>query len=154
MLVRDAITREVHFATPRQNLGDVARRMITEDIGFMPVIEDGRLVGVVTDRDMAVRGFTDNMSGANLVRDVMSIDAAHCLDEDDVGAAVKTMTELKIRRLPVLDRDERLVGVIALADLISFEPAAVAALKTIMTPGPPNSQIADLDPVGTADHRF
>jgi CBS domain-containing protein len=154
MLIRDAMTREVHFADPRQNLEDVARQMITEDIGFMPVIENGRLVGVVTDRDMAVRGFTDNMSGANLVRDVMSIDAVHCLEDDDVGTAINTMADLKIRRLPVLDRDEHLVGVIALADLISSEPGAVAALKTIMTPGPPNSQIADLDPVGTAGHRF
>jgi signal-transduction protein with cAMP-binding, CBS, and nucleotidyltransferase domain len=118
------------------------------------VIEDGRLIGVVTDRDMAVRGFTDNMSGANLVRDVMSFDAAHCLDEDDVGAAIDTMAELKIRRLPVLDRDQRLVGVIALAELISSEPGAVEALKAIITPGPPHSQIADLDPVGTAGHRF
>ena len=98
--------------------------------------ENDRLIGIVTDRDIVVRGVADNrLGGTTAVRDVMSEHVYYCFDDDDLEQAAKIMAEHQVRRLPVLNQDKRLVGIVALADLaLTPTEASHAALKGISEP--------------------
>lgn len=117
-MVRDVMTRGVETATPDSTIAEVARRMRDLDVGSLPVTEGSRLLGIVTDRDLSVRA-TAAARDANTtkVREVMSPELAWIFDDEPADAAARVMRERQIRRLPVLDRSDRLVGVVALADL-------------------------------------
>ena len=136
MKVREAMTREVEIIDPNAAVGDAARRMRDDNVGALPVGENDRLIGIVTDRDIVVRGVAENRLGGNAaVRDVMSKHVYYCFDDDDLEQAAKIMAEHQVRRLPVLNRNKRLVGIVALADLaLTPTEASHEALKGISEP--------------------
>lgn len=118
MNIGDLMTKNVELTHPDTSIRDAATRMREDDVGALPVGEDDRLVGMVTDRDIAVRAVADGKVPDDCsVREVMSEGIYYCFEDDDAGRASEVMAEHKVRRLPVLDRNKRLVGVIAIADL-------------------------------------
>lgn len=118
MHVAQIMTAHVELTDPNTAITAAARRMRDEDIGALPVGENDRLVGMVTDRDIAVRGVAEGKDPDNCtVRDVMSDGVYYCFEDENVERAAAVMAEHKVRRLPILNREKRLVGVLALADL-------------------------------------
>ena len=117
-MVRDVMTRGVETASPDATIAEVARRMRDLDVGSLPVTDGNRLLGIVTDRDLSVRATAAAKDpNSTKVREVMSPELAWVFDDEPADAAARVMRERQIRRLPVLDRSDRLVGVVALADL-------------------------------------
>jgi CBS domain-containing protein len=117
-MVRDVMTRGVETTPPDATIADVARRMRDLDVGSLPVTDGSRLLGMVTDRDLSVRATAAAKDPNNTrVREVMSPEIAWVFDDEPADAAARVMRERQIRRLPVLDRSDRLVGMVALADL-------------------------------------
>jgi len=118
MKIRDIMTPDVVLVNPNTAVRNVAIRMRDEDVGALPVGENDRLAGMVTDRDVVVRGVAENQSPSDCtVKDVMSEGVYYCFDDEEAERAADLMTEHKVRRLPVVNRDKRLVGIVALADL-------------------------------------
>jgi len=115
--VKDAMTADVKTAAPSQSLTDVARLMKQEDVGSVPVVDGERLIGVVTDRDIVVRGIADG-SDPHAIKagDIASRDVVTVRPDDDLDAALRLMAQHQVRRLPVVD-DGQLVGVVAQADV-------------------------------------
>jgi CBS domain-containing protein len=136
MKVSEAMTREVEIIDPNAAVGDAARRMRDDNVGALPVGENDRLIGIVTDRDIVVRGVAENrLDGGTAVRDVMSDHVYYCFEDDELEQAAKIMAEHQVRRLPVLNRTKRLVGIVALADLaLTPTEASHEALKGISEP--------------------
>jgi CBS domain-containing protein len=144
MKVSDLMTRDVHIASPSQKLREAAAEMEKCDVGVLPVGENDRLVGMITDRDIAVRGVSHGLGPDASVRDVMSKDVRYCFDGDDLEDIAQNMADEQIRRLPVLNRDKRLVGIISLGDIaVSQEvQAGGAALSGISQSGGRHCQSA------------
>ena len=117
MRVSDAMTREVRVCHPGQSICDAARLMAELDCGVLPVGEGDRLVGMITDRDIAVRAVAQHKSPDTLVRDAMSNEVKYCFEDQHVDQVARNMSDLRVRRLPVLDRDRRPVGVLSLGDV-------------------------------------
>ncbi|WP_213288957.1 CBS domain-containing protein [Bradyrhizobium sp. sGM-13] len=136
MQVQQVMQTKVQLADPNMTVRDVARKMRADNIGALPVGENDRLIGMVTDRDVVVRAVAEERSASNTtVREVMSDGICYCFEDEDVDQAARVMAEHQVRRLPVLNRDKRLVGVVALADLgRSEQDAAQNALKGISEP--------------------
>ena len=144
MRVREAMTHEVFIARPEQTILEAARAMSEIDIGALPVGENDRLVGMITDRDIAVRAVARNRGPLTRVRDVMTREVKFCYDDEDADHVARNMADLQVRRLPVVDRDKRLVGILALSDLAIQAGAwpAAQALEGISQPGGRHSQEA------------
>jgi CBS domain-containing protein len=142
MRVSECMTRDVEIANPGQTIRRAAETMARVDAGVLPVGENDRLVGMITDRDIAVRGVAGGKGPDATVRDVMSAEVKYCYEDDDADAVLKTMADLQVRRLPVLNRDKRLVGIVSLSDLAHNGQAARAgeALGEIAQPGGERSQ--------------
>ena len=121
MRVSEAMTREVRVANPTQTIRDVAKIMAEIDAGAVPVGENDRLVGMITDRDIAIRAVAEGKGPDTPVRDIMSKDIKYCYDDEDLEHVAENMGELQVRRLPVVDRDKRLVGIVALGDVARHE---------------------------------
>lgn len=136
MKVSDAMTRGASIARPNETLMQIARRMAAEDIGFMPVGDDDRLVGAITDRDIAIRAVAEGRSHDTAVRDIMTREVKYCFEDEDMDHVVQNMGDIQLRRLPVVDRDKRLVGVISLADgALKDSPETVGiALSGVVMP--------------------
>lgn len=136
MQVQDIMSTSVHLADPNMTIRDAARQMRAENIGALPVGENDRLVGMVTDRDIVVRAVAEERSAGNTtVRQVMSEGICYCFEDDDVHQAANVMAKHQVRRLPVVSRDKRLVGVVALADIGAQDGRAAGnALKGISEP--------------------
>src|SRR5216684_5458967 len=117
MKVSEIMTRDVFLASPGQKLRDVAAEMEKHDIGVLPVGDNDRLVGMITDRDIAVRGISHGLGPEAPVRDVMSTEVKYCFEDDDIDDLAQNMASEQIRRLPVLNDEKRLVGIITLGDL-------------------------------------
>jgi len=118
MEIREIMTKDVDLAGPETTIRDAAVRMRDDNVGALPVGENDRLVGMVTDRDIAVRGVAADRAPADCtVREVMSESIYYCFEDEDAEQAAHTMAEHKVRRLPILNRDKRLVGIVAVADL-------------------------------------
>jgi CBS domain-containing protein len=118
MQVKEIMTCGVAVVRPASTLEEAARRMKDLDIGSLPVCEDGRLVGVLTDRDIAVRSTAQGEDPTrDRVRDVMTPEVIFCFEDEDVAKAGQLMKEKQVRRLLVLNRDKRLVGILSLDDL-------------------------------------
>jgi CBS domain-containing protein len=111
------MTRDVQLVSPTQTIRDAARMMAELDAGVLPVQQDDRLVGMITDRDIAVRAVAEGKSPDTLVRDVMSNEVLYCFDDQEIEDVARNMGEVKVRRLPVVNRDKRLVGIISIGDL-------------------------------------
>jgi CBS domain-containing protein len=142
MRVSEAMTRTVCMASPDQTLEEIARLMCDADIGCLPVRDDDRLVGMITDRDIAVRAVGSGMGPKTPVRDVMTAEVKYCFEDEDLDDVAQNMGEQQLRRLPVLDRQKRLVGVLALGDvaLVDGNGSAGEALSQISRPGGDHSQ--------------
>jgi len=136
MQVEEIMTRLVEVIDPNTTIRDAARRMRADNIGALPVSENDRLIGMVTDRDIVVRAVADERSISDTtVRQVMSEGTCYCFDDEDVEQAAQVMSKYQVRRLPVLNRDKRLVGFVALADLaLSNTKAAKTALEGVSAP--------------------
>jgi CBS domain-containing protein len=116
--VRDAMTRNVRTATPAQSLADAAQMMKSEDAGAIPVVEDGRLVGIVTDRDIVVRVVAEGIDPKTLlVADVASSPVVAVTPGQDLDDALALMAQYQVRRLPVVEEDDEVVGILAQADV-------------------------------------
>lgn len=142
MKVCDAMSRDVQIASPKQSIRDAARIMAKIDAGALPVGENDRLVGVITDRDIAIRAVAEGKAPTTKIRDVMSQEVLYCFDDQDLEEVAQNMGEMKIRRLPVVNRDKRLVGIISLGDLARKEDAGTTghAISEISEPGGDHSQ--------------
>ncbi|HLO64072.1 MAG TPA: CBS domain-containing protein [Azonexus sp.] len=122
MRVSEAMTRDVVVANPNQTLYEVARIMADCDIGCMPVGENDKLVGMITDRDIAIRAVARGKApDSTKVREVMSSDVKYCFDDVEISDVARNMGDIKLHRLPVVDRDKHLVGILALADVANCE---------------------------------
>jgi CBS domain-containing protein len=138
------MTRDVRLASPDQTIREAAMIMAEIDAGALPVGDGDRLVGMLTDRDIAVRAVAQGRSPDTRVRDVMSSEIKYCFNDDDLGEVIENMGEIKVRRLVVLDRDKRMVGIVSLGDLAKDGPTSntAAALNQICRPGGEHSQSA------------
>jgi CBS domain-containing protein len=121
MRVSEAMTRDVRIANPGQSIREVAKIMDDIDAGSMPVGENDRLVGMITDRDIAIRAVAAGKGPDTPVRDVMSKDVKYVFDDEDLEHVAKNMADIQVRRLPVVNRDKRLVGIISLGDVAQKE---------------------------------
>src|SRR5881394_697461 len=117
MRVSEAMTREVRVASPGQSIRDVAKIMAEIDAGVLPVGQNDRLVGVITDRDIAIRAVASGKGPDTPVGEIMSKEVLYCFDDDDVGKVAQSMADAKLRRLPVVNRKKRLVGIVSLGDI-------------------------------------
>ena len=127
MLVSDLMTRKVHIANPDDSLQQVAQIMAEENVGCLPVGENDQLVGMITDRDIAVRAVAlAKEPETTKVRDVMSRNVKYCYDEDEVSSIAANMGDIQLHRLPVVNRDKRLVGIVAVADIANYDGPVAA----------------------------
>jgi CBS domain-containing protein len=118
MLLRDMMTANIEEIPADATLTQAAEKMKLLDIGALPVRDNNRLVGIITDRDIAVRAVAEGRDPKKMpVRDAMSGDIIFCYEDQSVESAAKLMEEKQIRRLPVLDRSERAIGMVSLGDL-------------------------------------
>ncbi|MBP2313831.1 CBS domain-containing protein [Azospirillum soli] len=118
MQIREIMTRQVELVNPNTPLKEAARMMRDADIGFLPVGENDRLVGTLTDRDIAIRAVAEGKDPNNAkVADAMTPEIAYAFEDQDSSEAAQIMAEKKIRRLPIMSREKRLVGVLAIGDL-------------------------------------
>jgi CBS domain-containing protein len=127
MQVKDAMHKTAEWAEATTPVQLVAAKMRDLDIGAIPIGEKDRLVGMVTDRDIAMRAVAAGKDASKLTaRDVMSNGIVYCRDTEDVNDAVRIMEQKQIRRLPVLNDQKRLVGVLSLGDIAHFAPRQIA----------------------------
>ena len=142
MKVAQAMSRDVRVANPNQSIREVAGTMAEIDAGVIPVGEDDRLVGMITDRDIAVRAVAAGKGPDTPVRDVMTHDVKYCFEDEDLNHVAKNMAEQRVRRLPVVNRDKRLVGILSIGDvaLKQGKKAAGEAISGISQHGGPHSQ--------------
>jgi CBS domain-containing protein len=118
MKVKDAMHKGTSCVEPGTTVWDIARQMRDNDIGAMPVWADGKLVGMVTDRDITCRAMADGASRGNLTaQDIMTQNVISCSPEDDIAVAVKAMETKKVRRLPVIDSQHGMLGMLSLGDV-------------------------------------
>jgi CBS domain-containing protein len=117
MKVSDAMTSEVQLCTPADTLKDAAQAMAALAVGLLPVTDNDRLVGMISDRDIAIRGIGMGRGPEARVGDVMTAEVRYCYDDQNLDEVSAIMGDIQVRRLPVLNRDKRLVGIIALGDI-------------------------------------
>jgi len=124
------MTREVRVASPGQSIREVAKIMAEIDAGAMPVSDNDRLVGMITDRDIAIRAVAQ---GTEKV--------LYCYEDEDLAHVAQNMSEQQVRRLPVVNRDKRLVGIVSLGDMAQNEArSAGKAVKGVTKPGAQHNQ--------------
>ena len=141
MKVSEVMTRDVRLIEPTQSIREAARLMAEMDAGIMPVRESDRLVGMITDRDIAVRAVAEGKGPDTPIREVMTDDVKYCYEDDDTGDVARNMADIQVRRLPVLTRDKRLVGIISLGDMAMSDGGRVGdAVAGISQPGGQHSQ--------------
>lgn len=141
MQVKDVMTEKPQVVGPQTTLKEAAETMKSLDVGVLPVCDNDRLVGMVTDRDIVVRAEAEGLSPASaMVEQAMTPDVTFCFEQDDLDSAVKLMEEKQIRRLPVLNADHRLVGIVSLGDLAvsGDQEAAGEVLERVSEPAKPN----------------
>lgn len=118
MKVKEAMHKGVEWASPDTPISQIAKMMCDQDIGAVPIGENDRLIGMVTDRDIACRGVAKQKNMAKMTaRDVMTEGIIYCRDTEDLGDALRIMERKKVRRLPVINEKKRMVGILALGDI-------------------------------------
>ena len=130
MKVNDVMTRGVQLVNPDQTIREAAHLMAEIDAGALPVGENDRLVGMITDRDIAIRAVAEGKSPDTKVRDIMSNEMLYCFDNQDVEDVARNMGKNQVRRLPVLNQDKRLVGILSLGD-IALNQEATTVGRTV-----------------------
>ena len=117
MNIIDCMTKTVELANPNMSLKEAAQKMKAGDFGALPVGENDRLIGMVTDRDIAIRAVAEGKDSSTSIRDIMSKKLLYCYEDQDTRDVVTNMADNGVRRLPVLNRDKRLVGIVSLGDV-------------------------------------
>ncbi len=141
MKVRETMTRDVAIARPDQTIAEAAQLMVQYDFGVLPVGEEDRLIGMITDRDIALRAVATGQGPDTPVHLVMTPDVKYCFDDEDTAHVARNMGDQQVRRLPVVNRSKQLVGILSLGDvaLTQAQPAG-KALAGISQPGGLHSQ--------------
>jgi CBS domain-containing protein len=121
MRVSEAMTRGVKLCTPGQTIREAARTMAEIDAGAMPVGENDRLIGMITDRDIAIRAVAQGKGPDTPVREVMSEHIHYCYEDEEIDDVAQNMGDIRVRRLPVVNREKRLVGILSLGDVARTE---------------------------------
>lgn len=142
MKVSDVMTRDVQTVRPDQTAKEAASFMLSADAGSIPVTDGDRLVGMITDRDIAVRGVAKGNGPDTPVRDLMSSDCICAREDDNIEDIASKMSKAQVRRLPVIDSNERLCGIISLGDLSreTDKSTASQALEGVSQPGGQHQQ--------------
>jgi CBS domain-containing protein len=137
MRVGEIMSDDVVLVRRDQTLQEAARLMAEADAGALPVIDGGKLIGMITDRDITVRAVAQGKGPHRFVDEVMTREAQACYEDDDTVDVARHMAEIQVRRMPVLSRDQRLVGIISLADLATLDGplSASVAIEGVSTPG-------------------
>lgn len=131
MNIADVMSRNVTMVSPDASLVVAAEAMAERDAGALPVGEGDQLVGMITDRDIAIRGVASGKPVERmLVREAMTPQVLYCFDDQTCDEVANNMAELQVRRLPVVNRDKRLVGVVSLGDFARNEPEAAKTAET------------------------
>lgn len=145
MRVSELMTRDVRIANPNETIQEAARMMAEIDAGAIPVGDNDRLVGMLTDRDIAVRAVAEGRGPDTKVGDVMTNDVKYCFEDEDTDHVCRNLGDQQIRRIPVVDRNKRLVGILSLGDLAleGGNGAAGETLAAISRPGGQHSQAND-----------
>jgi CBS domain-containing protein len=142
MKVSDVMTRDVQTVRPDQTAKEAASFMLSADAGSIPVTDGDRLVGMITDRDIAVRGVAKGNGPDTPVSDLMSSDCICAREDDNVEDIASKMSKAQVRRLPVIDSNERLCGIVSLGDLSRETDTDTAgqALEGVSQPGGQHQQ--------------
>ena len=142
MNIRDLMTSDIKTVAPSDTVQQAASFMLSADTGSIPVCEGGKVVGMITDRDIAVRGIAQGLGADCTVSEVMTGDVVCARDTDDVLAIAQTMSDKQVRRVPVVDSNEQLIGMVSLGDLSrqQQEQAAATALDGVSQPGGQHQQ--------------
>jgi CBS domain-containing protein len=142
MKVSEVMTSDVQTVTPDQSAREAASFMLRAEAGSIPVTEGDKVIGMITDRDIAVRGVAEGRGPDTPVRDLMSDDIICARQDDDVHEIAQRMSKEQVRRLPVLDENDRLCGIVSLGDLAreSRGEAAQEALEGVSQPGGQHEQ--------------
>ena len=142
MQVKDAMTKDVELASPTQTIRQAALLMGKADCGALPVADKDSLVGMITDRDIAIRAVAAGKGPKTLVRDIMSAEVLYCFEDQELEEVTRNMADIQVRRLPVLNRDKRLVGILSLGDIAGSSDGKGAgdALRGISRPGGEHTQ--------------
>ena len=140
--IRDLMTSNVETVGPDHTAKDAAAFMLSADTGSIPVCENDKVIGMITDRDIAVRGVAAGKGPDCSVRDLMSSDVVCARDSDDAQSVAQQMSEAQVRRLPVLDANDKLVGMVSLGDLSrdAEQSAATQALEGVSAEGGQHQQ--------------
>jgi CBS domain-containing protein len=115
--IKEIMTKQVHWLNPDQTIREAARKMSEEDVGALPIADHDRLVGMITDRDIAIRAVAEGKSPSTKLREVMSAQLKYCFEDEDLDHVSTNMAQIQMRRLPVMNREKRLVGIVSLGDL-------------------------------------
>lgn len=149
MQIREIMSRDVDVLPPDASIVEAARHMRDRDIGSIPVAENDRLIGMLTDRDIVTRCIADGLDTAGPVREAMTDKMLYCYEDQEVDEIAHNMSEQKVRRLPVVDRSKRLVGIVSLGDIAKYrDEAAGEALEEIAAaPAQSNGGRASMEPI-------
>ena len=144
MQIKDLMSFDVEVIRPEATVAEASELMKTLDIGVLPICDGGRLIGILTDRDIVVRGTADGFHPETMsAREVMTPGVVYCFEDQEVTEAGRIMKEKQIRRLPVLNREKQLVGIISVGDLAGGggdKKLAGETLQEISEPGGPKQQ--------------
>jgi CBS domain-containing protein len=144
MQVKDAMTTNVELASPTHTIRQAALLMGKTDCGALPVADKDSLVGMITDRDIAVRAVAAGKGPKTLVKEIMSAEVLYCYDDQTLKEVADNLGDQKVRRLPVMNREKRLVGILSLGDMARKTNGSADniadALKAISEPGGEHSQ--------------
>jgi CBS domain-containing protein len=134
--ISEVMTREIQVARPDQTIREAAMTMAREDIGSLPVGENDKLIGMITDRDIVLRAVAEGRNSDTRVREIMTDNIKYCYEDEDISRVAQNMADLQIRRLPVVNRDKRLVGIVALSNVAQCgdKKAANEMLRGVATP--------------------
>ena len=115
--LKDVMTPDVVVISPDSTIAEAAKQMRDGDFGLLPVGENDRMIGAISDRDIVIRAVAEGLDGSTTVREVMTEGIRWCFEDQSIDEAATLMSEHQIRRLPIINREKRLVGIVALGDL-------------------------------------
>ena len=132
MKVREIMTSNVECIAPTISVTDAAKKMKALDVGFLPICDSDRLIGTLTDRDIVIRTVAEGRDQKTSVKDAMTSEVFYCFDDEDVETCAQYMKDKEVRRILVLNRNKRLVGVVSIGDVSkAHETAAGNTLRDI-----------------------
>lgn len=152
MKIKDVMSRDVEAVDPMASLEDAAQLMSDADVGSVPVVDEGRVVGVLTDRDIVVRAVAAGLDPSEArAGDIMTPEVVHCHEDDDVRDAADLMEEHQIRRVVVTDGEGGLAGMVSLGDLSARLEEAGRVLREVSRPAGRGTPLAATDELGLGD---